>query len=101
MKNLVEILLEDIDNLIVRINRQVGDPAYDDYELDELNSILIMMNLYILEMDLDDPISRMELQEILNVMIKEMESIIVHDLDSPFRTLIWGMQYKVDLLRTN
>lgn len=98
MRKHVEFLLEDIDNLLVRIERQMGDPAYDEYELDELNSILIMMKLYIIEMDtLDDPNSIMEHQKILIVMIKEMERVIANDLDSPFRTLIWGMQHNIDL----
>lgn len=102
MRELVEFLLIDIDNIRVRIERQMGDPIYDDYELDELNSILIMMKLYINEMDsLDDPLfdptSIMELQKILNVMIKEMERVIAKDPDSPFRTLIWGMQHNIDL----
>ncbi|WP_048883041.1 hypothetical protein [Bacillus sp. 445_BSPC] len=98
MRELVEFLLIDIENIRVRIERQVGDPIYDEDELNELNSILIMMKLYILKMDtLDDPTSIMELQEILNVMIKEMERVIANDLDSPFRTLIWGMQHNIDL----
>lgn len=98
LRELVDFLLEDIDNLFVRIERQVGDPAYDDCDLDELNSILTMMKLDIIEIDLDDPSSIMEHQESLNKMIKEMESIIAKDPDSPFRTLIWGMKHhNIDL----
>ncbi|MGE7907518.1 hypothetical protein ACQKNS_24420 [Peribacillus sp. NPDC094092] len=102
MRELVDFLLEDIDNLLARVERQVGDPAYDDCVLNELNSILTIMKLDIIELDtLDDPSSILELKESLNKMIKEMESVIADDLYSPFRTLIWGMQQIIDLIRTN
>jgi hypothetical protein len=102
MRELAEFLSEDTDNFHVNIERKMNDPLYDNNELDELISILVMMKFDILELMevLDDTILVRRYQERMNKWIKDMEKIIANDLDSPFRNLIWGMQHGVDLLRT-
>mgnify|MGYP001116922557 CR=1 FL=1 len=104
MTELIDFMIEDIENLLVRVENKIYDPLFDKDDMTEMAIILIKMHeeLLYLKQDqdvLNNPILVRLKQGTLKKMIKDLQTIDQRDKDSIFTTLINGLKQMVDLFK--
>ncbi|MCF7625527.1 hypothetical protein CQ056_28195 [Peribacillus simplex] len=104
MTELIDFMIEDIENLLVRVENKLNDPLFDKDDMTEMAIILIKMReeLLYLKQDqdvLNNPILVRLKQGTLKKRIKDLQTIDQRDKDSIFTTLINGLKQMVDLFK--
>lgn len=101
MTELIEFVIEDAENLLVKVENKLNDPLFNKDDLKDMAIILSKMHKELLDLKQDQDVLVRLKQETLKKMVKELQTVDLRDEESIFTTLINGLKQLVDLFQAS